>query len=115
LGKAVIHKFTYLTTESVLSQAGVVFQVTYAHTFVADQSKKVTIGSTSFLFRQLKDEFLYNPTGVVVQDGNYIATTERAVADMLYFNPKYYFDIPDSIDFEKVKLTQKEVGYPCNI
>jgi hypothetical protein len=33
------------------------------------------------------------------------------VADMLYFNPKYYFDLAESIDFEKVAVIQKEVGY----
>lgn len=115
LGKAIIHKFTYLTTESVLAQAGVISQATYAYTFVADQSKKVTIGSVSFLFRQLKDEYLYNPAGVIVQNGNYSATLDRAVADMLYFNPRYHFDIADRIDFEKVKLIQEEVGYPCHI
>jgi len=113
LGKAIIHRYTYLTTESVLVQAGVIAQATYAYTFVSDLAKKVTVGSMLFLFRQLKDEYLYNPTGIVNQNGIFLATTERAAADMLYYNPKYHFDIPESIDFEKVKSIQQEVGYPC--
>jgi predicted transcriptional regulator of viral defense system len=113
LGKAIIHRYTYLSTESVLAQAGIISQMVYDYTFVTNQSKRVSIGEYSFRFRQLKDEYLYNPTGIVDQSGIFIATPERAAADMLYFNPKYHFDIPQSIDFAKVKTIQKEIGYPC--
>jgi hypothetical protein len=113
LGRAVIHRYTYLTTESVLAQAGIISQATYAYTFASSLSKKVTVGSFFFVFRQLKDEYLFNPTGIIKKDGNLAATPERAVADMLYFNPKYHFDFSESINFEKVKSIQKEIGYPC--
>lgn len=113
LGKAIIHRYTYLSTESVLAQAGVISQAIYMYTFVSNLPKKVSVGSMSFLFRQLKEEYLNNSAGVINQNGIFIATTERAVADMLYFNPKYHFDVPGNIDFEKVKIIQKEVGYPC--
>jgi predicted transcriptional regulator of viral defense system len=112
LGKAIIHRYTYLSTESVLAQAGIIAQATYAYTFVSSLSKKATVGSVSYRFRKLKDEYLHNPTGVINQSGNFVATTERAVADMLYFNPRYHFDFTENIDFEKVKHIQKEVGYP---
>jgi hypothetical protein len=111
LGQAIIHRFTYLTTESILSQAGIISQLVYDYTFVADKSKRVSVGPWSFRFRQLKADYLYNPAGIV-QNRVFIASTERAVADILYFNPKYHFDVPESIDFEKVRLIQKEVGYP---
>jgi hypothetical protein len=52
LGKAVIHRYTYLSTESVLAQAGVIAQTTYAYTFVSSLSKKVTVGSVSLLARE---------------------------------------------------------------
>lgn len=113
LGRAIIHRYTYLTTESVLAQEGIISQATYAHTFVSSISKRVTVGDYSFRFRKLKDEYLYNPTGILNKGGNLIAITERAVADMLYYNPKYHFDFSASIDFEKVKGIQKEIGYPC--
>ena len=112
LGKGIIHRYTYLSTESVLAQAGIIAQTTYAYTFVSSLSKKVTVDSISFRFRKLKDEYLYNPAGIINQSGNFVATTERAVADMLYFNPRYHFDFPENIDFEKVKRIQEDVGYP---
>jgi hypothetical protein len=113
LGKAIIHRYTYLSTESVLAQAGVIAQIIYLYTFVSDQSKQVTVGTTMFLFRQLKPVFLYNLAGINDHHGVYIASPERAAADLLYFNPKYHFDVPESLDFEKVELIQKEVGYRC--
>jgi len=113
LAKAIIHRYTYLTTESVLAQAGVISQRVYDYTLVSNVSKRVVVGQWSFRFRQLKDEYLYNPTGIIHREGVFVATTERAVADLLYFNPKSHFDVPEVIDFDKVKLIQKEVGYPC--
>lgn len=113
LGKAIIHRYTYLSTESVLAPAGVISPLTYAYTFVSDQPKKVAIGARFFIFRKLKDDYLYNPTGIENRNGIFVATLERAVADMLYFNPKYHFDLQDSIDFKMVKAIQQAVGYPC--
>jgi predicted transcriptional regulator of viral defense system len=113
LGRSIIHGYTYLTTESILSQAGIISQTVYDYTFVADRSKRVSAGPWSFRFRQLKDAFLHHPAGIVDKNGIFIASTERAVADMLYFDPKYHFDVPESIDFEKVRSLQKEIGYPC--
>lgn len=112
LGQAIIHRYTYLTTESVLSQAGIISQRVYDYTFASDQSKRVSVGEWSFRFRKLKDDYLLNPVGIIRQNGIFVAIVERAVADMLYFNPKYSFDIPQGVDFDKVKSIQKEIGYP---
>jgi hypothetical protein len=111
LGVAIIHRYTYLTTESVLAQAGVITQRVYDYTFAADLSKRVSFGGWSFRYRKLKDPYLYQPAGIDNQDGIFIASTERAVADMFYFNPRYHFDVPQGIDFDKVKSLQKEIGY----
>jgi len=113
LGRAIIHRYTYLSTESVLSQVGIISQAVYDYTFVADQSKRISVGQWSFRFRKLKDDYLYHPAGITYHHGVFIASTERAVADMLYFNSKYHFDIPDGIDFKKVRSLQKEIGYLC--
>ncbi len=69
LGQAIIHRYTYLTTESVLSQAGIISQTVYDYTFVADQSKRVSVGHWSFRFRKLKDDYLHHPAGIDDQDG----------------------------------------------
>jgi predicted transcriptional regulator of viral defense system len=111
LGQAIIHKKAYLTTESVLVSKGIIAQMPYMYTFVSSISRKVTVGDMTFLYRQLHDIYLNNPIGVEAQEGFYTATVQRAVADMLYFNPKYHFDLHTSIDWKMVKAIQKEVGY----
>lgn len=111
LGRAVIHRFTYLSTESVLQQAGILSQRVYDYTFIADQSKRIEIGKWSFRYRQLKAEFLYHPEGLLYQGDGFIASTERAAADLLYFNPRYHFDVPALLDLEKVRELQKTIGY----
>jgi hypothetical protein len=111
LGVAIIHRYTYLTTESVVAQAGGISQMVYDYTFVADQSKRVKVGGWSFRYRQLKDNYLYHPAGVASREGILTASTERAVADLLYFNPKAHFDIPELIDFDQVRAIQQEIGY----
>lgn len=111
LGRAVIHRFTYLSTESVLQQAGIISQVVYAYTFVAEKSRRIEIGKWSFRYRQLKAEFLYHPEGLSYQGSGFIASVERAAADLLYFNPRYHFDVPSLLDFGKVRKLQKAIGY----
>lgn len=111
LGSALIHRYTYLTTETVLAQAGFIFQDIPYLTFVSDQTKKFTVNQTNYFCRQLKNEFLYHPAGIIKQAGYQQATPERAIADLLYFNPKYYFDASDQINWSSVRKLQKQIGY----
>jgi hypothetical protein len=111
LGTAIIHRYTYLSTETILAQAGIISQAVYDLTFISDLSKRVQVGKWSFRYRQLKDSFLFNPIGINKHPYGFMATLERAVADLLYYNPRYHFDIPDLIDFDLVRSIQKEVGY----
>lgn len=111
LGASAIHEYCYLSTESVLANSGVIFQSVPHLTFCSSKNKKITINQQSFISRQLKDLFLFQSAGIIEQQNYRQACLERAVADMLYFNPKYYFDLKDAIDWKRVKAIQKEVGY----
>ncbi len=111
LGVAVVHKYAYLSTESVLAQAGVIYQAIHKYTFISSVSKKITIGDKSFIYRRLKDEYLNNPAGIDNQNGIFTASVERAAADMLYFDKNYHFDVPENIDWKKMNDIQKEVNY----
>lgn len=111
LGPAIIHRYTYLSTETVLAQAGIITQSLHDFTYISDISKKVKVGDWSFRYRQMKSEFLFNPEGVEDQRGQLTATVERAAADLLYYDPNYHFDIPELIDFDRVRAIRKQVGY----
>lgn len=111
LGPALIHQFCYLSTETVLAKEGIISQKVYPVTFVASLSRKIKQDNNLFVFRKLKTQYLFCPEGITQEGGVYIAGKERAVADMLYFNPKYYFDNSSLVDWEKVSGIQRKVGY----
>lgn len=92
LGTALIHRFCYVSCETVLSEEGVVNQEIIPVIFVSSVSLKIQIGGVEYIYRRLKPEILFDPDGVEKRDGYFVARKERAKRDMLYFNPKYYFD-----------------------
>lgn len=111
LGQKALHKYSYISAETVLSESGIINQIPDVITYVSDENRHFSIGGNRYYSRQLKDSFLFNPEGINEHDGITTATVERAVADMLYFNPSYHFDNEKMIDWKKVKDIQKSVGY----
>ena len=96
-----IYTPSYISFETVLREAGVIFQH-YDTIFIAGPyvlTKK--IDGLTFTFRKLKDEVLFNSTGIINKDNYSIATAERAFLDMIYLFPDYYFDNLKSINWEK--------------
>lgn len=111
LGVVALHEYGYVSTESVLVENGVIAQDVKYITLVSSSSKRFEVNGFKFLSRKMKEEYLLNRTGVETKEGVRKATVERAVADMLYFNPDYHFDGKDFINWKKVKEIQKVVGY----
>ncbi|KKT48025.1 MAG: hypothetical protein UW37_C0001G0030 [Candidatus Gottesmanbacteria bacterium GW2011_GWA2_44_17] len=106
-----LHRFAYVSCETVLIREGIIFQKENYLTLISSVSRKFAISNYSYLVRQLKDSYLYYDRGIDNIDGVMTAGIERAVADILYFNPRFYFDNKKKIDWKKVKKIQKEVGY----
>ena len=107
---ASIYAPSYISFETALREAGVIFQH-YDTIFVAARwpvTKK--IDNHSFTFRKLKDSVLYNPTGIKNENNYSIATPERAFLDTIYLFPKYHFDDLKSIDWEKCHEIVKIYG-----
>lgn len=96
-----IYTPSYISFETILGEAGVIFQY-YESIFVATKlSKERKIHNNTFIFRKIKDEVLYNPLGIE-NKGNYSAATpERGFLDMIYLFPEYYFDNLDILDWDK--------------
>jgi len=111
LGLKALHKFAYISTETVLSNAGIILQKIQYITIISSESRKFSIGNVNYSSRQLSDRFLFQKNGVKTESGINIASVERAVADILYFQPNFYFDNPKDIDWSKVERIQKEMGY----
>lgn len=96
-----IYTPSYISFETVLREAGIIFQH-YDTIFVAGPwPKTITIDKITITFRKLKDTVLFSPAGVDNKDNYSIASAERAFLDTIYLFPEYYFDNLRSINWEK--------------
>jgi hypothetical protein len=110
LGYKAIHDFCYLSTETILFNENFINQKPSCVTFVGVMSKKFTIAGQDYMCRKMNDNFLFNPADISTNDGIPVASSMRAIADMMYFNPVFHFDkVPD---WKKVKEMQINIGYP---
>lgn len=112
LGHKALNNYNYLSTESVLFRKGIIMQKPIYHTFVSSISKKFGINGEMFKSRQLRDRYLFNDHGIESKNGVPQASVARAVADLLYFNPNYYFDNKKAIDWRAVNLIKKKIYDP---
>ncbi len=111
LGIKALHRFSYISTETVLARHGIILQQVHYVTIISSISKKFKVGGNDYRCRRLSDRFLYDKIGIAVSGGINIATLERAVADMLYFQPDYHFDNQKAVDWSGVKKIQSHLGY----
>lgn len=111
IGVKALHGYAYVTTETILARAGAILQDIGKITLAGGNSRQFSIGEWNFRSRKLKDKFLFNPEGISSEQGILTASPERAAADMLYFNPNFYFDNRKVLDWKKVKELQKKIGY----
>lgn len=113
LGIKALHGYCYVSVEAILAKEGIIQQHIPAITLIGTKTRRFFIGAEQYYARKLADAFLYQSAGVVTEEnGVRKATVERAVADMLYFNKRAYFDAAHLIDWRKVRGLQKEIGYP---
>lgn len=112
VGMKVLHQFAYVSTETILAQAGIIQQNIPQITLVSGVSRRFIIRPTSYRVRRLSDAYLYNMIGITERGGILWASPERAVADMLYFNPRFTFDARLFIDWPAVHTLQETIGYP---
>ncbi|MBI5207058.1 MAG: hypothetical protein HY934_04625 [Candidatus Firestonebacteria bacterium] len=91
---------SYISFETVLREAGIIFQH-YDTIFIASRwSKTIKCDEYVFTYRKMKDEILYNPTGIINQDCYSIANKERAFLDTIYLFPNYFFDNLENIKWD---------------
>ena len=92
LGIKILHRYAYVSCETVLFDAGLVNQRPTEITIVSNISKRFSLLGYQYRSRKMDDKALYDTTGITFRDGICIATQSRAKRDMNYFNPKKYYD-----------------------
>lgn len=111
LGISFLHCYSYLSTESILAEEGVISQSIPHITLISSKSKRFEVAGNSYISRQMKDEFLFNEAGIKRKSDIKRAGLERAVADIQYYNEEYHFDASDLINWGKVEKIKETVGY----
>mgnify|MGYP001568195597 CR=1 FL=1 len=97
-----IYTPSYISFETVLAKAGVVFQF-YGQIFVASYvTREVTIDDQTYSYKRIRDSILTNRIGVEAKDNYYIASPERAFLDVVYSNKDYHFDNLSPFNWERV-------------
>lgn len=92
----------YVSFETVLAEAGVIFQH-YSQIFVASyQAKEINCDGQIFSFRKLKTNIINNNAGIENKSFYSIASKERAFLDVVYLNKDYHFDNLSPLDWDKV-------------
>ena len=93
---------SYVSFETVLTRAGVVFQF-YGQVFAASYlTREFTIDDQIYVLKKVKDPILTNQTGIDVRENYFIASPERAFLDVVYLNKEYHFDNLSNINWDKV-------------
>jgi len=98
-----IYTPSYISFETVLAEAGVIFQH-YDTIFVATyQTKEIECDNQVFSFRKVKDTVLTTTTGIENRGNYFIASKERAFLDVIYLNKEYHFDNLTPLDRNKIE------------
>lgn len=93
---------SYISFETVLARAGVVFQL-YSQVFVASYlTREISIDGQAYNFKRIKNSTLTNRAGIEAKENYFIASPERALLDVMYLNKEYYFDNLSNIKWDKV-------------
>ena len=97
-----IFRPAYISFETVLAAAGIIFQ-SYGQIFVASyQTKEIICDGRTYSFKKIKEAILTNNAGIEDKDNYSIAIKERAFLDILYLNKEYHFDNLSALDWDKV-------------
>lgn len=97
-----IYTPSYISLETVLGKAGVVFQVYEAIMVASYLTREIKVGSLRINYRKLKDKVLMNPVGIEFKTGYCIASPERAFLDAVFLYKNYHFDNLMGLDWEKI-------------
>ena len=99
----------------MLFDNGVINQPPRDISIVSNMSRRFSLVGNTYRSRKLSDAFLFSDAGIGIKDGVRIASISRAVADMLYFNPKKHFDALSAVQWDAVRDIVNTVEYPLHI
>jgi predicted transcriptional regulator of viral defense system len=89
---------SYISHHTALSIHGINFQYYSDIHCIALRNREIEVQGQKILYHQIKAEILFNPFGIINQNGYNIASPERAICDSLYLSPGIGFDNLNTLD-----------------
>mgnify|MGYP001131487707 CR=1 FL=1 len=108
-----IYTPSYISLETVLKKAGIIFQEYDTIFLISYLTRKITCGGVKIYYRRADPKVLLNKEGVEIKLNYSIASPERAFLDAVYLYKDYHFDNLSPLDWDKVK--QLTSLYPTKI
>ncbi len=97
-----IYTPSYISFETALAKAGVIFQF-YGQILIASYvTREVTVDDKTYSYKRVRDSILTNHAGVEAKNNYHIATPERAFLDVVYLSKDYHFDNLSPLNWDKV-------------
>lgn len=93
---------SYVSFETILTQAGINFQFYNKITIASYQTREIIIDGQTYAYKKIKDFVLTNPAGVEHKGETSVASPERAFLDTIYIHKDYHFDNLGSLNWDKV-------------
>lgn len=97
-----LKKNSYISFETALAQAGVIFQWHDAIISASDRSLETKTDYGKFAYKKLPLRALLDRRGIINHGNYFIASAERALCDKIYKDGLIYFDDLSGLDKEKV-------------
>jgi predicted transcriptional regulator of viral defense system len=98
-----IYSPAYISLETVLARAGIVFQYTPVITAVSYLSRNIEVDGQEISYQKIRDSALVESKGVIREGNVNVALPERAFLDRLYLSKNYFFDNLDPLNREVVE------------
>lgn len=97
---------SYVSLETILRRAGIVFQHYDVVTSVSYLSRVVSVNGHDFHYHQVNKKILLNKLGLTEHGSAVVASPERAFLDAVYLYKEYHFDNLGALDWDKVFVLQ---------
>ncbi|MDR0645590.1 MAG: hypothetical protein LBG46_00955 [Elusimicrobiota bacterium] len=99
---------SYITGLTVLQKFGLSFQSTNTIHSAAQKTKIIKINNVEFIYHGIKSGAFFNDFGLEKSGSAFMASKERAIADMIYlYGSKYDFERMDGVDWDSLKEISK--------
>lgn len=83
---------SYVSLQTILAQAGAIFQYDSRIYSVAQHSAQKAVDSKKYVYRKIRDFIFFQKRGITVTHNVSLATKERAFLDWLYLTPSASVD-----------------------